>query len=125
MTDQIYVYLAKRDKKEIRPIASFPSNIKCYPTKIDLENIDSMGMSDNIEQLIKFQLNKNRLTHEIYIESASSSEELRKSLIAREYKNIPLQQISFVLNNVEINEKALVTKKTTMIKKHSDQARVT
>jgi hypothetical protein len=82
-------------------------------------------MSDNIKQLIKFQLNKNRLTHEVYIESASSSEELRKSLIAREYKNIPLQQISFVLNNVEINEKALVTKKTTMIKKYSDQARVT
>lgn len=125
MTNQIHVYLAKRDKKEIKPIASFLSNIKCYPTKIDLENIDSIGMSDNIKQLIKFQLNKNRLTHEVYIESASSSEELRKSLIAREYKNIPLQQISFILNNVEINEKALVTKKTTMIKKYSDQARVT
>ena len=75
---------------------------------------------------VNLEYQKNSLLYDIYIESANSADDFRKSLISRGYKNIPLQQISLSMNtNPVINESVLVTKKSTMIRKNSDQARRT
>lgn len=124
--NQIYVYLAKKDKKGIKTIASFSSNIKCYPTKVELENLDQVQLASSIKNTIYEEINKNKLIYDIYIESSDSFENLRKSLLERGYKNIPFQQISLRLNRgTQINKEALVTEKSTMLRRNSDQARRT
>lgn len=123
---QIYIYLAKKDKKSIKPIASFRSNIQCFPTQIKLEDLDKSQLPPNIKETILFEINKNKLIYDVYIESSSSYDELRESLLKRGYKNIPLQQINLRLNrDTQINQDMLITTKSTMLRRNSDQARRT
>jgi len=126
MTNLMYVYLARRDKKGIKIISSFTHKTQCYPTKINIKELSKTLLPYGIQEQIAIEFQKNNLIYEIYMESASSADELKKSLISRGYKNIPLQQISLSLNNnPQINENVLVTKNSTMLRKHSDQARRT
>jgi hypothetical protein len=123
MKNQIYIYLASRDKKGIKMITNFPNKAFCYPTKLNIANIKNLNLSNNTENLIKLEFEKDKLTHELYIESATSPSDLRSSLIRRGYKNIPLQLINLRINeSSKINEDALITKKSTMIRKYSDQS---
>lgn len=121
--NRIYVYLARRDKKGIKLISSFSHKAVCYPTKINIKNLSKTQLSNKIQEKISAEFNKNNLIYEIYIESATSANEFRKSLINRGYRNIPLQQFSISINNnPQINEDLLVTKKNTMTRRNSDQA---
>jgi hypothetical protein len=124
--NQIYIYLARKDKKGIKTIASFSNNTKCFPTIVEFENLDKLNLSDNVKNAIYQEINSNKLIYDIYVESSTSFEELRKSLIGRGYKNIPFQQISRRLNKgTMINKDSLVTEKSTMIRRNSDHARRT
>jgi tRNA A37 threonylcarbamoyladenosine dehydratase len=125
MPNQIYVYLARRDKKGIKVISSFSSKHLCYPTKINIKDLSKTLISSSIQEQIIRDFNKNNLLYEIYIESASSAEEFRKSLISRGYENIPVHQISISLGYNQIDDKLLITKNSTMIRKNSDQPRRT
>jgi hypothetical protein len=80
----------------------------------------------NIKETILFEINKNKLIYDVYIESASSHDELRESLLKRGYKNIPLQQINLRLNrDTQINQGLLITPNSTMLRRNSDQPRRT
>lgn len=127
MKNQIlYIYLARRDKTSIKTLASFSTNEKFYPTKLDLDNLNKYQISQDIIQSIKKEISKNKLIYEVYIESAESMIEFRNSLIARGYKNIPLQQINFRIRGKDtINENLLVTKKNTMIRSFENQSKTT
>lgn len=125
MKNRIYVYLARRDKKGIKIISSFPHSSKCYPTKINIKDLQKTQLSAKIQQQISIEFVKNNLIYEIYIESATSTNELRSSLVSRGYENIPLQQFSFSIDDAQVNENLLITKKNTMLRKSSDQARRT
>ena len=126
MKNQIYIYLVRRDKKGIELLTNFPNKTFCYPTKVHIDNLEKLQLSKNITNFIKSEFAKNKLTHEIYIESAASPIEFLSSIIKRGYKNIPLQLINLRLNeSSKINEDALITKKSTMIRKHSDQSNFT
>lgn len=120
----MFIYLARRDKKGIKCIASFEYDKKCFPSKItNLENsISSIEIKKNIQE----EIVKNKYIYEIYVETASSFIELKKSLLRRGYRNLPLQQSNLVMNsNQIINEKYLITEKNIMLRKKPDQARVT
>jgi hypothetical protein len=112
----LYIYSARRDKSSVKFLSSFRVQKKCYPTKLNFENINKYQISKDLVEIIKNDFNKNNTTSEIYIESAGSMLEIRKSLIARGYKNIPLQQINLrIRSNDNINYNLLVTDKNTMI----------
>lgn len=122
MKNQVYIYLARRDKKGIKTLFIFPYKTKIYPTKID--NIENFQFSNEIKNSLYLEVEKNKLLYEPYIESASSFNELKQSLKKRGYKNLPLQQVNLHLLNLNqnINENFAITKKSTMLRKKSDHA---
>jgi|688.fasta_scaffold192874_3 hypothetical protein len=122
MKNQIFIYLARRDKKGIKCLFNFPYKTKVYPTKID--NIENFQFSNEIKSSLYLEFEKNKFLYELYMESANSYNDLKQSLIKRGYKNLPLQQISLKLmdSNQNINENFLVTKNSTMLRKKTDQA---
>lgn len=122
MKNTIYVYLAKRDKKGIKVIASFGYNNKCYPTKINFSELSKTQLPARVQQTIRAE--KDILSYEIYIESASSADEFRKSLISRGYRNVPLHQISISnQNKFKINNNFITTEESLMMKRNSQARR--
>lgn len=118
MKSKIFVYLAKRDKKEVKFLGIVNNNKKCCPTKIKLEEINKINLPNKIINLITEEYKKNKLIWEIYLESASSYNEIKKSLVKRGYKNLPLHQISLVINDSSLDEKFFDQSKT-MIRRNS------
>lgn len=107
-------------------ITSFASQTVCYPTKINISDIDKTQLSSGIKSSIMIEFQKDKLMYELYIESATSPNDFRSSLLKRGYKNIPLQLINLRINeSPKINEDVLITNKSTMIRKYSDQSRRT
>lgn len=107
-------------------ITSFASPTVCYPTKININEIDKTQLSSSIKSAIMLEFQKDKLMYELYIESATSPNDFRSSLINRGFKNIPLQQINLRINeSPKVNEDVLITKKSTMIRRYSDQSRRT
>jgi hypothetical protein len=127
MQNQIYIYLAKRDKKGIKLLANFPHKTKTYPIKVKAERLESFQFSFQIKNLLYSEIEKNKLNYELYLESASSFNELKKSLSKRGYTNLPIQQFNLRLEdeNQTINENLFLNKKSLMIRRKSDQARLT
>jgi len=118
MKSRIFVYLAKRDKKEVKFLGTLNNNKKCCPTKIKIEEIKNINLPNEIINLIIKEYKINKLIWEIYLESASSYNEIKKSLIKRGYKNLPLHQVSLVINNSNLDEKFFEQSKT-MIRRNS------
>jgi len=127
MQNQIFIYLARRDKKGIKLIANFLHDGKTYPIKIKAENIEDFQLSFQIKNLLYLEIEKNKLEYEMYMESASSFNELKESLRKRGYTNLPIQQFNLRLQdqNQTVNEKLFLNKKSLMLRKKSDQARLT
>lgn len=113
--NKLYVYLARLDRKGIEMIAGFPYQRTVYPTKVS--TVEALGMAPEIAAGIKSKAHEKRMTHELYLESASSYDSLKKSLRERGYKNLPLHQFSTLAKPTKIEESALVTKKSTMIRR--------
>jgi hypothetical protein len=124
MKNQIFIYLARRDKKGIKNLFNFPYKNKIYPTKISNSNIEHFQFSNEIKNVLYVELDKNKMLYEIYAESAESFQNLKDALKKRGFKNLPLQQISLKLmvNNRNINEDFLITKNSTMLRRKKDQA---
>jgi len=122
MKNQVFIYLARRDKKGIKTLFNFPYKTKIYPTKVS--NIENFQFNNEIKNSLYVEVDRNKSLYELYIESANSFNDLKKSLKQRGYKNLPLQQINMKLLDVNqnINENFVVTKNTTMLRKKSDQA---
>lgn len=117
--NQIYVYLAKRDKSSVRVIGEFDYATKVYPTKLDQQAIASLNMNPQAASVVSKEAWNNRMDYELYMESASSFEELKSSLRARGYSHLPNHQISTGLNPGKMNENALVLERSTMMRRWS------
>lgn len=122
MKSKIFVYLGKRDKKEIKVLGILNNNKKCHPTKIKIEQINEINLPNEIINSIKEEYKKNKLIWEIYLESSDSYEELKKSLFRRGYKNLPLHQITLNIIKSQINEKIFEENKTMLRKKSQSKA---
>lgn len=116
--NNLYIYLARLDKKGIKVLSAFSYPSKVYPTR--LTDIHSMGLSGDVLSKVSFEQRENRMTHELYAESADSFEQLKKSLSTRGYSHLPIQQFSGHTRPSSVNKDALTTSESVMIRRASE-----
>lgn len=117
--NEMYVYLARRDRKGVKILASFDHSSTVHPTKVDLKDISGLGMDPGVNSVVAKEAFDNRMHYELYLETADSFEGLRSSLAGRGYSRIPSHKISPVINRGALNGRLLVTDRATMIKRGS------
>lgn len=87
-SEKIYLYLAKRNKNGIMILMTLGEGI-CLPTRLN-DQLYTLGLPNeklkHIERLVK----SNRITSEIWIESAVDYRDLRSKLHKRGYKGMPI-----------------------------------
>lgn len=110
----LYIYLARLDKKGMEVIASISNSETVYPTKI--KDIKALCLPPNLEAMITNRTQNNKMTHELYAESSESLFALQKSLSKRGYSHLPTHQFSRVIELANINKSTLVTKSNTMLR---------
>lgn len=115
--NKLYIYLARLDRKGIEVVSVSPYRDKVYPTRV--KDAAVFGLSPEVTSIVQSKAKDNRMTHEVYIESAKSYEDLKGSLSARGYKNIPRYAAAFCTRPTPVNRAALVTKDSTMLKRAS------
>jgi hypothetical protein len=118
--NEIYFYLARRDKSGIKFIGRFGHESDVYATKIDEGVLRSLNMNPKASSELLKEMRENRMEYEMFAETASSFEEIRKSLSGRGYSRISTHQFS-ALKGGKINSSVLVTTKSTMIRRGSSK----
>lgn len=117
--NELFIYLARLDRKGIKVLANFVYSQKVHPTRV--QDIKNLVVGQNLPQTIYQQIHENRMNYELYVESAESFQELKKSLSNRGYSHLPIQQFAGRTESITINEKSLVTDESTMIRKGSSK----
>lgn len=118
MKNSLYIYLARLDKKGIKVLTAFEYAQKVYPTKIT--DISELNLNTQMSNLITKETYENRMQYVLYAESAPTFNDLKSSLKNRGYTNLPLQQFAGYISPTSVNEKALVTNSSTMLKRKSE-----
>lgn len=113
----VYVYLARLDKKGIKVLATMSHNTKVYPTRVN--DVRTLGLSRDLAHRVAAEQNQNRMDYELFVESAPSFESLKKSLTERGYNNLPIQSFTGHYSSLQINKHALVTASSTMLRRSS------
>jgi hypothetical protein len=121
MKNNLYIYLARLDRKGIKVVSAFPFPQKVHPTRV--KDISSLNLSPEMSMKISKEYYENRMSHELYAESADSFNDLKASLEKRGYSSLPMQQFTGYTNSSSVNDKALVTKSSTMLRRNSDVRR--
>ena len=117
--NEMYIYLAKRDKSSVRFIGGFPYPSKVYPTRIRPEEVASLNMAPQTTSLVSREANENRMEYELYMETASSFEEIRSSLSRRGYAHLPSHHFSPGMDSGNLDARSLVTRESTMMRRSS------
>lgn len=117
--NEMYVYLARRDKSSVRFIGAFPYASKVYPTRIRPEEVSSLNMSPQATSLVSREANENRMEYELYMETASSFDDLKSSLSRRGYAHLPSHHFSTRMDSGNLDARALVTQESTMMRRSS------
>ena len=84
---KIYLYLARRDKSAVK-ILSILQGQTIPATRVG--DIKDLNLAKSLETKIGTIVHENRIYWETWIESAESNTELKKRLVKRGYKDIPL-----------------------------------
>jgi hypothetical protein len=121
VTNNLYIYLARLDKKGIKVLSGFSYSSRVYPTRIN--DVRQLAMHPDVAVMIEKETRENRMQYELYAESAESFNELKNSLRERGYTNLPMQQFTGHAQPTTINAAALVTENSTMIRRRSRQVR--
>lgn len=121
MANNLFIYLARLDKKGIKVLTAFDHAQKVYATRVS--NVESLGMSPRVSSMISKEAFDNRMQYELYAESADSFESLRSSLKSRGYSHLPMQQFTGYTLPTTVNNKNLITNKSTMLRRNSDVKR--
>lgn len=116
--NNLFIYLARRDKKGIKVISAFAFDGKAHATRVN--DIASLGLSPQIMAKVSEAMFENRMDYELFAESAPSFDALRSSLERRGYSHLPLQQFTGYANSTRINKKSLVTQTSTMLRRGSE-----
>lgn len=109
---KLYLYRAKRDKKGMQLLATFPYDQPYPPTKV--EDVRELALPEYLESSIKQKNQEDRLRYEMYIEYAESYQNLCDSLKSRGYSNLPLAASPAITTTGP----AVVKKKTDPIRPH-------
>lgn len=115
--NKLYIYLARLDRKGMEVIAAIPHQKKVYPTRV--KDIRALGLNPETASVVHSKAHAKRMTHEVFCESASSYEGLKDSLRERGYKNLPTHQFTGYSKPSSVNDSALVTKDSTMLRRSS------
>lgn len=115
MKNKLFIYLARLDRKGIEVIACIPFAKEIYPTRVTDPN--RLSSDPDLKSLILSKINKNKMTHEIYAETAHSLNDLKTSLSARGYSNLPTHQFTGHSKPNNIDIKQLKTKNSVMIQR--------
>ena len=100
MSNKIYIYLAKRDKRGIKILSCFKNTNSYFPTRII--DLKQLNLPDKMFNSIEKEIKDNRMMYEPWIQSSKSFNDFRQSLIKRGYSNIPLQQsVAYVAKEPE------------------------
>lgn len=113
--NRLYIYLAGLDRKGIEVVAGFSYSRKVYATRI--RDVSSLGMEPTVARKISAAAAGKKMTHELYAETAESFEDLKKSLRERGYSNLPLGQFSGYTKPTRVDERALITRSSTMVQR--------
>lgn len=113
----LYIYLARLDKKGIKVISGFKYDKKIYPSRIS--DINKLNLNQQVHNKVIQESYENRMQYDLWAETANSFNDLRDSLKKRGYTNLPMQQFTGYTQNTIINEKELVTQKSTMARRNS------
>lgn len=113
----LYIYLASRKKEGIKVLEGFPIRTKVYPTRV--EDIRSLNLTSDMASRVAEETKINKMTHELYVESADDFESLKSSLTSRGYSHLPLGQFAGLRSSGRLNERSVVTKDNTMIRRKS------
>lgn len=118
--NEIYIYLARRDKEGVKFLGVFGHPSKIYPTKLTADKIPLLNMTPATTARVVKEASDNRMEYELYVETASSFEELKSSLFRRGYSRLPNHHFSPSLESGRLNERILITEKSTMARRSSD-----
>lgn len=85
----LYLYLAARNKKGLKVIATFSGkNVKC-PVRSRIENVNQLKLPAEVYLKIKNIIEENKMNYECWLEEAQTSQHLKDKLIERGYSNLP------------------------------------
>ena len=84
---KIYLYLARRDKMGMKILSVFSKNQTLLPTRV--KDLKQLNLSQQLHMEISRTVQKERMLWEVWMESAPSYIELKKSLKKRGYRNLP------------------------------------
>lgn len=117
-TNNIFLYLTKRDKTGVRILAKFKGKKQLATRLSELSSLQlPSGWEDKLEQIIY----DSRMLWEPWIESVDNYDDLKSRLKLRGYRNIPVNSqpefASDVLASPIVNLSNLSAKKT-MIRKN-------
>lgn len=90
----IYLYLTKRDKKDMKLVTMFQGE---FPASMRVENLTSLDLPPTWHSALKEVVDQERMHYELWIESADDMTELQKRLRGRGYKNLPIITAPLVL----------------------------
>jgi hypothetical protein len=111
----LYLYLARRDKKSVQILARFLST-PISTARIDESNISLIGMPTTILPAVQQEIYDNRMLWQAWLETADSYESFRVRLTKSGYTNIPLSsQPKFFISTVKVFPK--FSAKQTMVQK--------
>jgi len=82
-TSRLYLYLARRDKKEIKVLTTFQGHA-VPPTRV--RDVKHLGLPRELTAKLSQEIHEDRLLWEPWVEAADSFEQLRESLKKRGYK---------------------------------------
>lgn len=118
--EKIYLYLARRDKKGLKILTTFPSNGKSFsPTRV--LDLKSLGLDPTLENQLEETIKENKMMWEPWLELSKSYQSLKQSLLKRGYSNLPIHSkpsYNFKESNVKTSPLKNIR---TMLKKGSSK----
>ncbi len=88
--ERLYFYLAKRDMRGIKMVATLDSPKEVSPVTMNhADDLDILNLPATWTNDIKKIVHSHRLEWALVIETANSYEDLKKTLRGRGYRNVP------------------------------------
>lgn len=127
---KLYLYLARRDRKGIMLLSTFPAEKDVHPTRV--ADIKKLNLPPKLTKEISETVHDNRMMYEPWIESANSFGDLKQSLKKRGYRNLPLNQSPMHMPGMiptgdesTVANTGQLSQRKSMLRRGSDQARRT
>jgi hypothetical protein len=86
---KLYLYLARRDKTDIRVLTVFSSTTMPAGKNSRIRKISDLNLPESLRAKIEAEVYSNRMLWELWMESAEDYNVLQKQLTKRGFRNVP------------------------------------